>query len=284
MPRKLKPPSLWLSDDDDFEHHGAAILLMVRDGIAGDWQDLCRTLRFDRDPRTFHSGHLGLKGTIENLVEAGLLESDNKYLGPYRVTELAFKVLGGLSVSLTQAANMPQYNGLAVRPLFGKPARLEAASHVFVIMPFDKELRRVYDGPVKAACRALRLSVERADDIFSTRELLTDIWNALVNSFVVIADCTGRNANVFYELGIAHTLGKPVILLTQSEKDVPTDVIRIRYIKYAPTVRGLAKLESNLRRTLRDTLDLVWPANKPLQPTSGARGRDKRAVTRATRG
>jgi hypothetical protein len=115
-----------------------------------------------------HSGHLGRKGTIEDLVEAGLLESDDQYLGPYRVTELTFKVLGALSVGLTQAANMPQYDGLAVRPLVGKPARLEAASHAFVIMLFDKELRRAYDGPVKSACRALRLSVERADDIFSS--------------------------------------------------------------------------------------------------------------------
>lgn len=105
-----------------------------------------------------------------------------------------------------------------------------------------------------------------------------------MNSFVVIADCTGRNANVFYELGLAHPLGKPVILLTQSEKDVPTDVIHIRYITYAPTVRGFAKLESNLRRTLRDTLDLVWPANELLQSTSCARRRGKRAVARATRG
>jgi hypothetical protein len=39
-----------------------------------------------------------------------------------------------------------------------------------------------------------------------------DVWNSIYSSSIIIADCTGRNPNVFYELGIAHTLGKPVIL------------------------------------------------------------------------
>ncbi len=285
MPRKLQPPSLWVSDDHDFEHHGAAILLMVRDDIADDWAGLCRVLRFDRDRRPFHSGHFAPKGTIEELIDAGLLHSADEYVGPYQVTELAHTVIGALSVSLTQAANMPQYSGLAVRPTFGRPARLERAPHAFVIMPFEKTLRRVYDEPVKRACRALGLSVERADDIFSPRELLKDIWNALANSFVVIADCTDRNPNVFYELGIAHTLGKPVILITQSERDVPTDVVHIRYIKYSPSPIGLRRLESNLRKSLKETVDSVWQANKPLPPTSRVRrGHRKRRVMSAVRG
>lgn len=83
-----------------------------------------------------------------------------------------------------------------------------------------------------------------------------------MNSFVVVADCTGRNANVFYEIGVAHTLGKPVILLTQSEEDVPTDVIYIRYIKYESTIRGLAKFEKNLRRTLEETVEQIWPMTR----------------------
>jgi hypothetical protein len=66
--RLRRSSRLWLNDSTDFEHHGAAILLLVRDGIAHDWDGLCRALRFDRDPRPFHGGHLGLKGTVEDLV------------------------------------------------------------------------------------------------------------------------------------------------------------------------------------------------------------------------
>ena len=80
MARKLDPPSVWLNNGDNFEGHGAAILLMVRDGMASDWTDLCRASRFDKDRRRFHSGHLALKGTIETLVNSGLLKSDNAFL------------------------------------------------------------------------------------------------------------------------------------------------------------------------------------------------------------
>ena len=96
-----------------------------------------------------------------------------------------------------------------------------------------------------------------------------------MNSFVVVADCTDRNANVFYEIGVAHTLGKPVILLTQSEEDVPTDVIYIRYIKYESTIRGLAKLEKNLRRTLEETIEQIWPMARATRESHRARGRPK---------
>ena len=188
MTRKLRPTHLWLNDDDHFEGHGAAILLLVRDGVARDWRRLCHVLRFDRDKRAFHSGNLALKHTIERLIDAELLESARNHSGPYRLTERASTMIGALGISLTQAANMPFTNGVAVRPVFGKPAGLERAPHAFVIMPFSRELRPVYEGPLKAACRRLRLSVERSDDIFSGGELVEDIWNAIVNCLVVIAD------------------------------------------------------------------------------------------------
>jgi hypothetical protein len=258
--RKLRTTHLWLNDDDDFEGHGAAILLLVRDEVVRDWKSLCHILRFDRDKRPFHSGHLALKHTIDELVEAGLLESAREYFGPYKPTDLAFTTIGALGISLTQAANMPNGSGLAVRPVFGKPARLPRAAHAFVIMPFNRGLRRVYDGPVKAACGRSRLTVERSDEIFSPGKLVRDIWNAIVNCFVVIADCTDRNPNVFYELGIAHTLGKPAILITQRESDVPSDVDYFRYIKYSTTAAGFRQLEGALHRTLRETTKTVWAA------------------------
>jgi hypothetical protein len=275
MARKLRSSRLWISDDDDVEHHGAAILLLVRNGIARDWECLCRTLRFDRDDRAFHSGHLALKGTIEDLVGSGLLESGNGYVGPYHVTDQAFAVIQALGLSLTQAANMPYYSGMAVRPTFGKPKRLGHVPHVFVIMPFRRDLRHVYDGPVKSACRALRFSAERADDIFSATDLLSGIWEAIVGAYIIVADCTDKNPNVFYELGIAHTLGKPVVLITQRKEDVPVDVRHIRYIKYSSTPTGLRKLERNLRKTLREVGEFVWAAEQAAAPDGGRKARTR---------
>jgi hypothetical protein len=63
---------------------------------------------------------------------------------------------------------------------------------------------------------------------------------------IVICDCTGRNANVFYEAGIAHTLGKDVILITQNRSDIPFDLSHLRYIFYLDNNEGREKLSKDL--------------------------------------
>jgi hypothetical protein len=65
-----------------------------------------------------------------------------------------------------------------------------------------------------------------------------------------IADCTGRNPNVMYELGIAHTLGKPVFMLSQSTDDLPFDIQSRRVIIYKDNAAGLKTLQSELRRVI----------------------------------
>ena len=65
--------------------------------------------------------------------------------------------------------------------------------------------------------------------------IIDDICNSILGADVVVADCTGQNPNVFYELGIAHTLGKDVILLTQSIDDIPFDISHLRFIEYENT-------------------------------------------------
>lgn len=263
MPRKLSPSCLWISsDDNDFEHHGAAVLLLIRNKIAKDWKGLCHTLGLDREGRDFHSGHLGLRATLDKLIDSGLIESRDKIFGPYHITDQALAVIHAMGLSLTQAANLPYFSGLAVRPTYGKPTRKEKSAHAFVIMPFRPELRPVFDGPVKKACQALRFSIERADDIFSPKALLDDILAAISGAYVIIADCTDKNPNVFYELGIAHTLGKPVIMITQREGDVPSDVRFLRYILYTPTRSGFVKLERSLRKTLWEISKNIWAAEK----------------------
>jgi hypothetical protein len=249
MKKTYKPKGLYLDNSDHLDH-GAAVLMLIRNGAASTWTDLRAIYRYDRDPRPFHSDDLVLRSTIEDLVGANLLESSNDFKGPYRLTEHAHSVLGALGISLTQAANIPWTSGVGTRPIFGKPERALVAAHVFVLMPFARELRRVYDGPIKRACRRLRLSVERADDIFSASEIIDDVWNAIANALIIIADCSGKNPNVFYELGVAHTLGKQVILLAQSDDDVPSDIRHIRYIRYRLTAPR--KLELQLARTLRE--------------------------------
>lgn len=68
----------------------------------------------------------------------------------------------------------------------------------------------------------------------------------ICKSSVVICDLTGKNANVFYEAGIAHSLGKDVILITQSADDVPFDLRHLRYIQYLNNGEGLQQLTAKV--------------------------------------
>lgn len=91
-------------------------------------------------------------------------------------------------------------------------------SLVSVMMPFDPGFDRVYESLSQTA-QAAGLRCRRADDIWENPAIIQDIVSLIDRSRVVICDCTGRNPNVFYEVGIAHTLGRDVILITQAEAD-----------------------------------------------------------------
>jgi len=72
----------------------------------------------------------------------------------------------------------------------------------------------------------------RGDDLFTPTDILEDIWQAINSADFVIADITGRNPNVLYELGIAHTLAKPVLILSKQADDIPIDLATRRVILY----------------------------------------------------
>jgi hypothetical protein len=87
-------------------------------------------------------------------------------------------------------------------------------------MPFTSELGPIYEDHIKKVIVDLRLTVGRADDFFSAGSIVQEVWSAIKAASIIIADCTGRNPNVFYEIGISHTIGKDTILITQSIDDV----------------------------------------------------------------
>jgi nucleoside 2-deoxyribosyltransferase len=72
----------------------------------------------------------------------------------------------------------------------------------------------------------------RGDDVFTPTDILVDIWKSLNAADFVIADITGRNPNVLYELGIAHTLAKPVLIISRNAGDIPIDLSTRRVILY----------------------------------------------------
>jgi hypothetical protein len=117
-------------------------------------------------------------------------------------------------------------------------------------MPFLHELEPVYSDHIAKVCQQLSRSVSRADDFFGTHAIMADVWHAIRAAKVLVADCTHRNPNVFYEIGLAHALGKQLVLISQREEDVPFDLRHIRYIKYDYTPRGMTIFEKVSRATL----------------------------------
>jgi len=145
---------------------------------------------------------------------------------------------------------------MIVEPLFGIPDAIVEKLDVFVLMPFKADMLPVYEDHVKPTCASMGLTVRRADDFFTAHSVVQDIWKAIVSARLIVADCTDRNPNVFYEIGLAHTIGKPTILLTQKSEDVPFDLRHLRYIAYQLTPRGMKEFEKTFTETLRNVLDM----------------------------
>ena len=102
----------------------------------------------------------------------------------------------------------------------------------FIVMPFGQEWSVDVHRILVRACDAFNVQPVRGDDLFTPTDFLEDIWQGINAADFVIADITGRNPNVLYELGIAHTLAKPVLILSKQVTDIPVDLATRRVILY----------------------------------------------------
>ena len=119
---------------------------------------------------------------------------------------------------------------------------------VFVLMPFDTKFDDIYELGIKAACSDAGAYCERVDEQIFEESILNRIYNQISKADLLIADMTGRNHNVFYEVGYAHALGKRVFLLTQSSDDIPFDLKHYPHIVYGGQI---SELKSELTKRIR---------------------------------
>lgn len=152
-----------------------------------------------------------------------------------------------------------EMNVIQVNPIFGPPSYRIDNHLAFVLMPFADELTEIYTTFIKQTVESSHFSLvcRRADDIKSNRVVVQDIWKSICEARIIIADITGLNPNVMYELGIAHTLGKETILIYQQSEDeikFPFDLAHIRRIEYENSATGGKKLEKDLKETLEHLL------------------------------
>jgi hypothetical protein len=254
---------------------GQLVLQLLTDHAGMTWDELSQAAGLSRIPG---GGQMQLFNCLESLAEQdlisvdGVLDSDidalfarfwtDKQRKPslrtakLRASQRWSKIQMALNAKWLGVPRPNAGFSMLVEPHFGPPMALPTKADIFVLMPFQESFLPIYRDHIRVVAEKLNLSCARADDLFTSHDLMIDVWSSICGAGVIIADCTGRNPNVFYEMGLAHSVGKPVILITQSANDIPADIKRIRYIAYTYTPRGMKEFEENLAKTISTTMEL----------------------------
>src|ERR1022692_3500392 len=146
----------------------------------------------------------------------------------------------------------------------GASVQVKPGDSCFVMQPFAPPFGGYYEKIFKAAIEKAGLVPVRADaEIFGTGKIIDQIWRGINNAKVLIAELTTRNVNVFYELGLAHALQKPVVLVASNKPDVPFDLKHIRVIYYDVTdpfwgAKLIEKIAENILSALKNPEEAIF--------------------------
>jgi hypothetical protein len=148
----------------------------------------------------------------------------------------------------------------------GRAVSLNATDTCFVMQPFAPPLGDYYEKIYKPAIEKAGLKPMRADaDIFGAGKIMDQVYAGITSAKVLVAELTKRNPNVFYELGLAHAMKKPVVLVSSNEEDVPFDLHHIRVIYYDVTDpfwgnKLLEKVAENILSAIKNPEEAIFKA------------------------
>ncbi len=225
----------------------------IVDGFdAGNWEDLGLLIEaselINRHPRLLRSlswGDEDYPGNVLTVLRQ-IVEQN-----PRTLTIIESYMDDHFPGESTYVSAKPAEKRITFAPyVFQVPGGYVELDLVAVMMPFSAEFTSVYTAIKRASggcgCRCLRV-----DDIWEDSTIVQDIFNLIFRAQVVVVDFTGKNPNVMYETGIAHTLGKHVVPISQALDDVPFDMRHHRVLRYLSNSEGLLKLSSDLATKLR---------------------------------
>lgn len=234
-------------------------LLPIKDRVVanfnhGHWQELgiltdCSDL-IDNHPRLLRSltfqdpDHEGCALSVLSTM----VDRDPANLSEIRdYIDKRFPDTGGFNVSSAPGTG-PR---IVFQPtVFAVPQAMPDPDLLTVMMPFEGSFRPVYES-IRAAAERNGMTCQRADDIWIDATVIQDVFSLLFRSHIVVCDFSGRNPNVFYEAGIAHTLGKHVIPITQHAEDIPFDLRHHRYLRYLNNREGIVELQRELEKRIK---------------------------------
>lgn len=126
---------------------------------------------------------------------------------------------------------------------------------IFVLMPFDSSFDDVYKLGIKESIESIdsEIVVERLDEQMFSEGMLTRIYSQIEKADIIVADMSGKNPNVFYEVGYAHAKEKLVLLITKDAGDIPFDLKYFKHIVYGDSINNLkVKLDENVSWALKE--------------------------------
>jgi hypothetical protein len=238
-----------------------------------------------RDPKNYYFAGIGaysnkffisrmIEGRGQKLVASGSSDSIEKGI-PYRVE---VRCSGNLfSLAFNNVVLLQEFDnsfesgqwGLQswrTRVQFSNLATDSTPPKCFVIMPFASEFDDVFR-VIRETVEAHRYECIRADERYIVGTVMNDVNEQIEQADLIVADLTGRNPNVYYEVGYAAALRKPVIQIAQSADDLPFDVRHIRTFPYSTKILGDRKLARDLGEAIRATTGFT-PMTSSYSPES----------------
>jgi hypothetical protein len=125
---------------------------------------------------------------------------------------------------------------------------------VLILTPFNPVFDEAYS-TIRQTVEEMGLQAVRGDETLVSGNILSHVLQVMVTSRLVIANITGRNPNVFYELGIAHALGKSVLIISETAEDIPFDIRSIRVLTYT----SMNELHQRLRNWIVHAIARIEP-------------------------
>ena len=121
----------------------------------------------------------------------------------------------------------------------------------FVLMEFQPPYTDIYDHLIKPTVEGEGVRCLKSDDIFTTSSVIEDIWANINKAALIIAEISSNNPNVMYELGICHTVGKNVMMITQYPDKIPFNFRHMRCYPYKNDIPGSDELKRNIKSVIQ---------------------------------
>ncbi|MEW5841957.1 MAG: hypothetical protein AB1775_01700, partial [Bacteroidota bacterium] len=186
-----------------------------------------------------------LSKELENIKDTATLSNEE--------VSIPLKILSDIQTQLREIQSENKYPKYNSAEFLGPPASNMNSKNCFVIMPYKEEWSEAVEEIINDTCKEVGLEFKIAKTM-NGRFIPNDIWVGITSALVIIADITGANPNVSYEIGLADAIGRDIILLSQGTK-VPFDFSGQRLIVYENSVTGALKLKKELKKTMLSFVD-----------------------------